>query len=109
MSGFVTNPMEHAEASKIAIYSVASYAWNPTKYDTWKTWKDAIRTILPGAADELECFAMHNSDLGPNGHGYRREESMNIQPLPNVSLAVMLRVENMKKLILTSCGIHLNR
>ena len=39
--------MEHAEASKIAIYSVASYAWNPTKYDTWKTWKDAIRTILP--------------------------------------------------------------
>lgn len=48
MSGFVTNPMEHAEASKIAIYSVASYAWNPTKYDTWKTWKDAIRTILPG-------------------------------------------------------------
>lgn len=80
MAGFVTNPMEHAEASKIAIFSVASYAWNPTKYDTWKTWKDAIRDILPGAAAELECFAMHNSDLGPNGHGYRREESMDIQP-----------------------------
>lgn len=80
MAGFVTNPMEHAEASKIAIFSVASYAWNPTKYDTWKTWKDAIRNILPGAAAELECFAMHNSDLGPNGHGYRREESMDIQP-----------------------------
>ena len=42
MSGFVTNPMEHAEASKIAIYSVASYAWNPTKYNSEKTWKDAI-------------------------------------------------------------------
>lgn len=80
MAGFVTNPMEHAEASKIAIFCVASYAWNPTKYDTWKTWKDAIRDILPGAAAELECFAMHNSDLGPNGHGYRREESMDIQP-----------------------------
>lgn len=80
MSGFVTNPMEHAESSKIAIYSVASYAWNPTKYDTWQTWKDAIRTILPSAAEELECFAMHNSDLGPNGHGYRREESQDIQP-----------------------------
>ena len=36
MSGFVTNPMEHAEASKIAIYSVASYAWNPTKYNSEK-------------------------------------------------------------------------
>lgn len=80
MSGFVTNPMEHAEASKIAIFSVASYAWNPTKYDTWQTWKDAIRTILPGAAGELECFAIHNSDLGVNGHKYRREESQDIQP-----------------------------
>lgn len=81
MSGFVTNPMEHAEASKIAIFSVASYAWNPTKYDTWQTWKDAIRTILPGAAEELECFALHNADLGPNGHGYRRDESQDIQPV----------------------------
>lgn len=80
MSGFVTNPMEHAESSKIAIYSVASYAWNPAKYDTWQTWKDAIRTILPSASGELECFAIHNSDLGPNGHGYRREESQDIQP-----------------------------
>lgn len=80
MSGFVTNPMEHAEASKIAIYSVASYAWNPTKYDTWQTWKDAIRTILPDATEELECFAIHNSDLGVNGHLYRREESQDIQP-----------------------------
>lgn len=80
MSGFVTNPMEHAEASKIAIYGVASYAWNPTKYDTWKTWKEAIHTILPGATEELECFAIHNSDLGINGHKYRREESQDIQP-----------------------------
>ena len=79
MSGFVTNPMEHAEASKIAIYSVASYAWNPTKYNSEKTWKDAIMNILPDAATELEFFAAHNSDLGPNGHKYRREESVNLQ------------------------------
>ena len=80
MSGFVTNPMEHAEASKIAIFSVASYAWNPAKYDADKVWADAIRAILPGAVQELECFARHNSDLGPNGHKYRREESLDIQP-----------------------------
>lgn len=81
MSGFVTNPMEHAEASKIAIYSVAGYAWNPEKYNSEQTWKDAIRTILPSAADELEFFAAHNSDLGPNGHKYRRDESVELQPL----------------------------
>lgn len=81
MSGFVTNPMEYAEASKIAIYSVAGYAWNPEKYDSEQTWKDAIRTILPSAAEELEFFAAHNSDLGPNGHKYRRDESVELQPV----------------------------
>ncbi len=81
MSGFVSNPMEHAEASKIAIYSVASYAWNPARYDSEKTWKDAIKAILPEAASELEFFAAHNSDLGPNGHKYRREESVALQPI----------------------------
>lgn len=80
MSGFVTNPMEHAEASKIAIYSVANYAWNPAKYNSEQTWKNAIHTILPSAATELELFAESNSDLGPNGHGYRREESVRLQP-----------------------------
>ena len=80
MSGFVTNPMEHAEASKIAIYSVAAYAWNPAEYDSEKAWKDAIMNILPEAATELEFFAAHNSDLGPNGHKYRREESVSLQP-----------------------------
>ncbi len=81
MSGFVTNPMEHAEASKIAIYGVADYAWNPVKYDSQKAWKNAMQTILPDAAAELEFFAMHNSDLGANGHKYRREESTDIQPM----------------------------
>lgn len=81
MSGFVTNPMEHAEASKIAIYSVASYAWNPAKYDAMQTWKDAIHAILPDAAEALECLATHNADLGVNGHKYRREESQDIQPV----------------------------
>lgn len=81
MSGFVTNPMEHAEASKIAIYGVASYSWNPEKYNSEKTWKEAIKTILPSATEELEFFAAHNSDLGANGHKYRREESIELQPV----------------------------
>ncbi len=86
MSGFVTNPMERAEASKIAIYSVANYAWNPAKYDENATWEKAIETILPGAAEELKCFATHNSDLGANGHGYRREESVELIPLTTLFL-----------------------
>lgn len=81
MSGFVTNPMEHAEASKIAIYGVADYAWNPGQYDAQQTWEAAIREVLPGAAGELQFFAAHNSDLGINGHNYRREESVEVKPV----------------------------
>ena len=81
MSGFVTNPMEHAESSLLAIYGVASYAWNPDVYDSEKAWRDAMKAILPGAAKELEIFATHNSDLGANGHGYRRDESVALKPV----------------------------
>jgi len=81
MSGFVTNPMEHAESSLLAIYGVASYAWNPEEFDSEKAWRDAMKEILPSAARELEIFATHNSDLGPNGHGYRRDESVALKPV----------------------------
>lgn len=81
MSGFVTNPMEHAEASKIAVFSVADYAWNPEKFNSIKSWQAAVKAVLPGEAEMLQVFVNHNADLGPNGHGYRRDESVEIQPL----------------------------
>lgn len=64
MEGFVSNPMEHAEASKIALYSVADYAWNLADYDSDASWKRAIRSLMPLHASSLETFAVHNSDLG---------------------------------------------
>lgn len=81
MSGFVANPMEHAEASKIAIYCVADYAWNLEKYNSRASWEAAIRYVLPSAPEALQTFASHNSDLGQNGHRYRRVESVDIRPV----------------------------
>lgn len=75
MSGFMTNPMERAEASKIAIYGVADYSWNTKKYEPMKAWENAIKNVIPSDAYALRVFAHHNADLGPNGHGYRRDES----------------------------------
>lgn len=83
MSGFVCNPMERAEASKIAIYSVASYTWNMKKYDADKSWDEAISLLIPNNSEALKKFAEHNSDLGANGHLYRREESVHILPIIN--------------------------
>lgn len=80
VSGFVSNPMEHAEASKIAIHGVANYTWNMENYDPQETWQKALKELMPNDHKALEVFARHNSDLGPNGHGYRREESVAFAP-----------------------------
>lgn len=81
MSGFVSNPMEHAESSKISLYSVADYTWNLDTYDSIPSWKHAIQDLLPQKSAYLETFATHCSDLGPNGHGFRRDESVPLQPM----------------------------
>lgn len=75
MAGFVSNPMENAEASKVALYGVADYAWNIAAYDYMNTWERAIKNIMPQAADAYRTFAIHSADLEQNGHGYRRDES----------------------------------
>lgn len=80
MGGFVANPMEHPEASKISLYSVADYTWNMGSFDSKQSWKNAIRTLMPTHAEYLEIFVRHNADLGKNGHNFRREESVNLLP-----------------------------
>lgn len=81
MSGFMTNPMERAQASKTSIFSVADYSWNVGGYDSLQSWRAAIKEVMPNVAQAFETFASHNSDLGINGHGYRRKESEMIAPL----------------------------
>src|SRR5690606_20774291 len=85
--GFVSNPMERSEASKVALFGVADYTWNPSAYDADKAWKAGIRAVFPGAPEAFEVFCVHNSDLGPNGHGYRREESVAFRPVAEGFLA----------------------
>ncbi|UOG77369.1 beta-N-acetylglucosaminidase domain-containing protein (plasmid) [Hymenobacter tibetensis] len=79
MSGFVSNPMDKAEASKPAIFSVALYSWNMQAYKPEQAWEAASRYIMPGAAEAFQLFSAHNSDPGPNGHRYRRDESAELQ------------------------------
>ncbi len=80
MSGFVANPMEHAEASKVGLFGVADYTWNITGFESDKSWKEGIRRLYPQCADAMQVFCNHNSYLLPNGHGYFREEAVDIKP-----------------------------
>ena len=74
VSGFVSNPMEYAETSKISLYGIADYCWNMEAYDYQSNWEKSLKDILPSNHEALRTFALYNKDLGPNGHGFRREE-----------------------------------
>lgn len=74
LSGFVSNPMEHAEASKISLYGIADYTWNMEAYDADRDWEKGLHAVLPDNYGALRTFALYCKDLGPNGHGFRREE-----------------------------------
>ena len=47
VSGFVSNPMQYAESSKIALYSIADYTWNMKHYDWASSWDRALVDLLP--------------------------------------------------------------
>ena len=57
LSGFFLNPMCQAEASKVAIFSGADYAWNVTGFEYMDSWKRAIKELVPEAQESFERFA----------------------------------------------------
>ena len=73
LCGFVSNPMEHAEASKLALYGVADYTWNIEDYDPLANWERGLG-VLAGedAGEAYRTFAIHSCDTES---GYRRDES----------------------------------
>ena len=80
VSGFCSNPMEYAEASKVSLYSIADYTWNMPSYDAESSWERALVALMPSCADAFKVFCENNVDLGPTGHGLRREgESPNFK------------------------------
>lgn len=80
LAGFASNPMDKPEASKVALFSIANWAWNVDGFDSERSWKASFPLLYPDSAEAMFVFSKHNSDQGPNGHGYRREESVAIQP-----------------------------
>ena len=82
VSGFVSNPMEYAEASKVGIFSVADYLWNMKAYDADRAWEGAVRELYPHSTEAFRHFAQDNVDPGANGHRFRLEgESRDVVPV----------------------------
>ena len=74
LSGFVSNPMEYAEASKVSLYSIADYTWNMDAYSSVASWERALTELMPAHVDAFRLFCQHNIDLGSTGHGLRRKD-----------------------------------
>lgn len=70
--GLVSNPMEHGEASKLALYSVADYTWNTEAYNPIDSWERGLETLAPEVKGPYRLFAIHSCDTET---GYRRLES----------------------------------
>lgn len=83
LAGVVTNPMQEAEASKVAIFAVADYAWNVKGFKVDKSWKDSFKYVDAQASEALHTLAKHMSNPQPNGHGLVLAESEELQPLIN--------------------------
>lgn len=73
VSGFCSNPMEYAEASKVSLYSIADYTWNMPAYDAESSWKRSLHALMPTSPLAFAAFCQNNIDLGKTGHGLRRE------------------------------------
>lgn len=95
LEGVVTNPMQEAEASKVALFAVADYAWNVKAFDDDQSWADSFKYIDDEAGDALYEMAKHLSDPSPNGHGLNLAESEELQPLLNDFRTAFDKGENM--------------
>lgn len=76
LCGIVSNPMEHGEASKLALYGVADYSWNIAAYNPIDNWERALVEMMPQAHEAYRTFAIHSCDTET---GYRRNESWETQ------------------------------
>lgn len=66
LHGLLLNPMNQAQASKVALFGGADYAWNPAHFDASVNWEYAIKSIIwedPNKAAALRIFALNSNSL----------------------------------------------
>ncbi len=68
-TAFCSNPMEYYEASKVALYGIADFSWNPAKYDPWTNWNAATEYIMPEHAEAFRTYCYSNFYYPSNTHG----------------------------------------
>lgn len=68
-TAFCSNPMEYYEASKVALYGIGDYTWNPEAYDPWTNWEQALQYLMPEHTDAFRTYCYSNFYYPSNTHG----------------------------------------
>ena len=66
--GVVSNPMQQGMVSRIALFSVADYAWNNAKFDNMTSWKKAFKYAFPESTALREAYQALSPYLRWNDH-----------------------------------------
>ncbi len=76
VTGLIANPMNEAEASKIPLYTIADYTWNPYHYNAEESWENSVQDFGGDATAYVKTFA-------ENSYSSRisDKESLTIDPL----------------------------
>ncbi|MGL5379267.1 beta-N-acetylglucosaminidase domain-containing protein [Clostridium sp.] len=67
VTGFFSNPMNQAEASKVALYSIADYTWNTDSFEYMQSWETSIEKLVPEVSEEFKRFASNTCYLKDDG------------------------------------------
>lgn len=69
ITGFTANPMEYYEASKVGLYGMGDFAWNPEAYDPWETWEESLAYMMPDHTDAFRTYCYDNFNYPSKSHG----------------------------------------
>ena len=92
VTGFFSNPMQQADASKVALYSIADYTWNTDSFEYMSSWERAIEELVPEASDAFKHFAEDTSylkdDGGSSGEFLYNESWNSVELIDNLNAAI---------------------
>ena len=92
VTGFFSNPMQQADASKVALFSIADYTWNTDSFEYMDSWERAIEELVPEASDAFKHFAEDTSylkdDGGTSGEFLYNESWNSVGLLDNLNAAI---------------------
>ena len=92
VTGFFSNPMQQADASKVALFSIADYTWNTDSFEYMDSWERAIEELVPEASDAFKHFSEDTSylkdDGGTSGEFLYNESWNSVGLIDNLNAAI---------------------